>query len=155
MSRRSSGDVEKRGVEGELQSQLRDLLCLAIVGDHVRWVLTEDRDGELTHWLAAATSTWRGWGEQVARELAASGIAPDGRVRSLAEDIPLNWVPDGWLTVDACVSLLVERLRTLSSWADYRRLQASGDAAELLGVVCAGFEAQLRALPDMVPRTEA
>ena len=23
---------------GELQDQLRDLLCLAVVGDHVRWV---------------------------------------------------------------------------------------------------------------------
>ena len=72
--------------ENALQHQLRDLVCLAVVGDHVRWVLTDD--DELGDWLAEAAAQWRGWAEQVAAQLVTSQVAPDGRVRSLAKDIP-------------------------------------------------------------------
>jgi hypothetical protein len=137
-----------RVAEDELQQQLRDLLCLAIVGDHVRWVLTDDRDAELGGWLAVASGTWRDWADQVAGQLVVSGVAPDGRVRSLAEDIVLNWVPDGWLAADAARRLLVERLLTVSDWACYRRSQTSGERATVLDVVCSGFAAQLQQLRD-------
>jgi hypothetical protein len=137
-----------RVAEDELQQQLRDLLCLAIVGDHVRWVLTDDRDAELAGWLAVASGTWRDWADQVAGQLVVSGVAPDGRVRSLAEDIVLNWVPDGWLAADAARRLLVERLLTVSDWARYRRSQTSGERATVLDVVCSGFAAQLQQLRD-------
>jgi hypothetical protein len=143
--RAGSGGV----AEDELQQQLRDLLCLAVVGDHVRWVLTDDRDAELARWLAVASGRWRDWADQVAGALVVSGVAPDGRVRSLAEDIPLNWVPDGWLAADAGRRLIAERLQTVSGWADNRRSQASGARAEILDAVCAGFAVQLQALHEM------
>src|SRR5438094_10203795 len=93
-----SARFDRRGDEIALQRQLRDLICLAVVGDHVRWVLTDD--DELRDWLAEAAGQWRGWAEQVAAQLVASEVAPDGRVRSLVKDIPLNWVPAGWLCGD-------------------------------------------------------
>jgi hypothetical protein len=37
----AAGSHERLAVR-ELQGQLRDLLTLAVVGDHVRWVLTGD-----------------------------------------------------------------------------------------------------------------
>ena len=132
--------------EDELQRQLRDLLCLAVVADHVRWVLTDDRDGALGDWLTAACVTWRGWADQVAAELAASGVAPDGRVRSLAKDLPLNWVPEGWLTAAAARRLLVGRLLTVAERARCRRSECSGGRAAVLDVVCAGLAAQLETL---------
>ena len=128
--------------ENTLQHQLRDLICLAVVGDHVRWVLTDD--DELGDWLAEAGPQWRGWAEQVAARLVASQVAPDGRVRSLAEDIHLNWVPDGWLSGEAARPLIAERLARVAGWARYRHSQAEGADAELLGSVAAGLEAQLR-----------
>jgi hypothetical protein len=73
----------RSGYESELQRQLRDLISLAVVGDHVRWVLMDD--DELGDWLAEAAGEWRGCAEQVARRLVASDVAPDGRVRSLAK----------------------------------------------------------------------
>jgi hypothetical protein len=139
----------RRVAEDELQRQLRDLLCLAVVGDHVRWVLTDDRDGELADWLAAAGGTWRDWADQVASELAASGVAPDGRVRSLAKDLPLNWVPDGWLGAAAAHRLLLERLLTVSDWAHERRSHSSGARAEVLDAICTGLDMQLQGLRDM------
>ena len=54
--------VDRRGNESELQRQLRDLVCLAVVGDHVRWVLTDD--DELGEWLADAAGQWREWAHE-------------------------------------------------------------------------------------------
>jgi hypothetical protein len=138
--------MEAFPVEDELQEQFRDLLSLAVVGDHLRRVLTDDENGELSAWLAEAGSEWRAWADLVAAELAGSGIAPDGRIRSLARDIPLNWVPGGWIEAARARQLVADRLATVGEWARYRRSQNAGARAQVLDVVCSGFAAQLRAL---------
>ena len=129
--------------EDALQHQLRDLLCLATVSDHVRWVVVDDP--ELRAWLAAAAAEWRGWAEQAAEQLARSEIAPDGRVRSLAKNIPENWVPDGWLSGEAARCLIAERLQRAVDSTRYRLSQADPDDLELLTCVTTGLEAQLDA----------
>jgi hypothetical protein len=126
--------------ENALQHELRDLICLASIADHLRWVLTDD--DELAGWLAEAAPEWRAWAEQVAARLVESHIAPDGRVRSLARDIPLNWVPDGWMSGEAARSLIADRLARVAEWARYRHSQAEGADAELLGSVATRLEAQ-------------
>lgn len=124
----------------ELQRELRDLRSLAVVGDHVRWVLVDD-DGELTEWLADAVPEWRALADRVAERLVALGVPPDGRVRSLAEDISVHWVPDGWLNREQAERLPADRLHVLSSWARLRRSQATdSDTAQLLDAVAAGLE---------------
>jgi starvation-inducible DNA-binding protein len=134
----------------ELQRELRDLLCLAVVGDHVRWVTTGDEAAELCDWLDDAVVQWRTWADQVAKHLVTLGVAPDGRVRSLAADIPLNWVPEGWLPADDARRLVADRLRTVAGWARQRRSQASDPAgAQLLDAVCEGLEAQVHAREDV------
>jgi hypothetical protein len=135
----------RREDESELQRQLRDLICLAVVGDHVRWVLRDD--AELGDWLAQAIDKWRLWADRVATQLVAAGIAPDGRVRSLVKDLPLNWVPDGWLSSDDARRLVTERLALVSEWARYRHSQAESVDSELFDLVASGLEAQLRARP--------
>jgi hypothetical protein len=42
--------LARAALADELQTELQDLLCLAIVGDHVRWVLTGDEVAELERW---------------------------------------------------------------------------------------------------------
>jgi hypothetical protein len=74
MTTRSSGPVA-----ADLQGELRDLLCLAVVGDHVRWVLTGDDGAELAAWLADATVRWRALADRVAQQLVTLGVAPGGR----------------------------------------------------------------------------
>ena len=135
----------------ELQEQLRELLWLAVVGDHVRWVLVGDEAGHLDDWLADAIPQWRFSADQVARHLVSLGVAPDGRVRSLARDIPLNWVPDGWLGPDEARHVVTDRLRTLAEWARYRRSQATDpDTAQLLDAVSSSLEAQARTARSML-----
>jgi starvation-inducible DNA-binding protein len=135
----------------ELQEQLRDLLCLAVFGDHVRWVLTGDQAGGLADWLANATVQWRAWADHVAKHLVTLGVAPDGRVRSLAKDILVNWVPDGWLRPDEAGRLLAVRLASAAGWARHRRAKAATlpDTVHLLDAVSSGLEAQARAWGEM------
>ena len=60
------------------------------MGDHVGWVHRGEDTADVATWLAAATMEWRASADPVARRMVDKGIAPDGRVRSLAQDIPLN-----------------------------------------------------------------
>ena len=69
------------------------------------------------------------------------GVAPDGRLRSLATDIPVNWVPDGWLHADEARRLVADRLASLAEWARYRRSQATDpETAQLLDAVSSSLE---------------
>jgi starvation-inducible DNA-binding protein len=131
----------------ELQEELRDLLDLAVVGDHVRWVVVGDEVGGLADWLAEAVPQWRALADRVSRHLVTLGVAPDGRVRSLAKDIPLHWVPEGWLSAHEARRLIACRLRTVAEWARYRRSQATDpDTVRLLDAVCSSLEAQVESL---------
>jgi starvation-inducible DNA-binding protein len=125
----------------ELQAELRDLLSLTVVGNHVRWVLIGDGAAEFRQWLNEAVAQWRHSADEVAKHLVTLGVAPDGRVRSLAKDIPLNWVPDGWLRTDEARLLIADRLRDLAEWACYRRSQAvDPETVRLFNTVCLTLE---------------
>ena len=61
----------------------------------------------------------------------------------MAKDLPLNWVPDGWLSSDEAQRLIAERLALVAEWARYRHSQAGSADSELLDLVASGLEAQL------------
>jgi starvation-inducible DNA-binding protein len=136
-----TAQLDHRLETDELQCELRDLLCLAVLGDHVRWVLAGADTAQLGDWLADATPRWRALADRVAERLAALGVPPDGRVRSLAKDISMNWVPAGWLSSDEARRLVGHRLHSAAGRARYRCSQACDSATmELLDTVCAGLE---------------
>ena len=140
-----SEHVDRDLATEELQGELRDLLALATVGDHVRWVTVGDEAAELDEWLAVAILHWRALADRVARHIVALGVAPDGRIRSLAKDIPLNWVPAGWLSPDEARRLITYRLHTVGGWACYRCSQATdSDTVQVLEAVCSSLKAQMR-----------
>ena len=127
----------------ELQDELRDLLALAVFGDHVRLVLTGADRAELADWLADASPRWRAHADQVAAQLLAMDVPPDGRIRSLAKDISLNWVPEGWLAADEARRLVRHRVSSAARRASYRSSQAQEPAVvQLLGRVNAGLQSR-------------
>lgn len=68
---------------------------------------------------------------------------PTVGVRSLAKDVPFNWVPDGWLDLDEARQLMGDRLSKVAGWAQARCSQVSDrETGQLLDTVCAGLEAQ-------------
>jgi hypothetical protein len=61
-------------------------------------------------------------------------------VRSLAKDIPLNWVPAGLLEPDDA-RRLVDHLHSVAGRAPYRLSQPTdSETTQLLGAICAGLE---------------
>jgi hypothetical protein len=55
-----AGNLDQAAITNELQGELRDLLCLAVVGDHVRWVLASiilPASGELAPALKVGSVT--------------------------------------------------------------------------------------------------
>jgi starvation-inducible DNA-binding protein len=124
-----------------LQDELRDLLSLAVAGDHVRWVLVDDGAAELANWLAEAVLWWRAVADRVAKRLVTLGVAPDARLRSLATDIPVHWVPDGWLHADEARTLVGDRVASLAEWTRYRRSQATDpETARVFDAVSSSLE---------------
>src|SRR6185437_9067609 len=116
---------------------------LAVVGDHVRWVLQGDKLGEFGHWLVDASRQWREWADQVAKRLIALDVAPDGRVRSLVKDVPINWVPDGWLQLDEAQQLIGDRLNQLAGWALERSVHTTDpETLRLLSMMSSGLATQ-------------
>jgi starvation-inducible DNA-binding protein len=155
-----NGQLDARLDPDDLQGELRDLLSLAVVGDHVRWVVTGEGAAELAEWLAGATSQWRAWADQLAKHLVALGVAPDARLRSVAKDIPVHWVPEGWLRPHDAAQLVVERLGSLAGWARYRQSQAlDPETVRLLDTISSGLEAHAqegrRMIPPLVARDPA
>ena len=70
----------------ELQGEPTDPRALAVVSDH-------DDGRMLAQWLSASGAGWRTWADRIAGHVVSLGIAPNGRARALAEDVPWNWVP--------------------------------------------------------------
>jgi hypothetical protein len=103
---------------------------------------TGDGAADLAEWLAGATSQWRAWADQLAKHLVTLGVAPDARLRSVAKDIPVHWVPEGWLRADDAARLVVERLGSLAGWARYRQSRATEpETVRLLESVSSGLDA--------------
>lgn len=140
-------EVTHGGGADQLQDQLRDLLCLAVVGDHLRWVLRGEQIEELSEWLANAVTEWRRCADDVARFMATAGIPPDGRVRSLAADIPFNWVPDGWVRAEDGGQMVANRLRRVADWTRTRSSECSEEQERgLFDKIESCLQAQLASL---------
>ena len=139
--------LSEAAIGRELQGELRDLLALAVVGDHIRWIATGDDGSVVARWLSDAVVRWRTWADRIATHMVSLGLAPDGRVRALAEDVPWNWVPAGWLGGGEARRLVIDRLAKVASWARSRRLLFDDpEAVQLLDGLCADLDAQLHHL---------
>lgn len=137
----------------DVQEELRNLLRLAVVGGHVRWVLKGEGSSDLAAWLWEAVSQWRAWAEVLAERMVQVDVVPDGRVKTLARDITRQWVPPGWLSVGDARNLLVIRLSELIERTKVcGALTAADEDRSQLADLESGLEVQRRALLMFGPR---
>jgi hypothetical protein len=74
----------------------------------------------------------------------------------LAKDIPIQWVPDGWLRSDDARRLIANRLGNIAEWARHRRSQVTApDTVRLFDAICVGLDAHARAWSGMGVRKSA
>lgn len=113
----------------ELQGEPTDPRALAVVSDH-------DDGRMLAQWLSASGAGWRTWADRIAGHVVSLGIAPNGRARALAEDVPWNWVPPpgAWMaTRRAGWSGIV--------WPKSRAGRAADDLSLVLQRLCGSWSA--------------
>ena len=137
-----------KSVGDDLQEELRDLLCLAVVGDHVRWVL----NGERRYGIRAVRLVDAG--------LTMAGMGRPGRTAANNAGCPSRW--SGALTGKGCSNelgprrmaptqrgqrLMGDRVNKLAGWAlDRRSRTADPETLQLLSVPSSGLETQAAAL---------
>ena len=131
-----------------LQETYVDLLYMAIQTEHVRWTLRSSGFPLLMILLDGLTTEWRRWSEDVAQQLSALGIAPDGRVETIAARYH-NPVREGWRDPNNVQTRILEELGMRAAWCEGRSGELTADAAQsaaLLTEIADGITAQTEAL---------
>lgn len=136
-----------------LQETYVDLLYMAVQTEHVRWTLRSGGFPLLMILLDGLTTEWRRWSEDVARQLIVLGVAPDGRVETIAAHYH-NPVREGWRDPNNVQTRILEGLGTRATWCQGRSEELTADAvqsAALLTEIADGITAQTEALRTYHP----
>lgn len=131
---------------GALQEMLVDLIDLALQGKQGHWNLCGPMFRSLHLQLDQMVEAARNYADQLAERCLALGMAADGRLSTLTRATHLSAFPEGRIDDRQVVTLVVERLHTISEVAR-RRLKKLGDAdpvsQDLVNEVLEGLEKQL------------
>ena len=159
MSRTAFGAQPSREAVA-LQETYIDLLYLAVETEHLRWVLRPRESPLVTIVLDGLVVEWRRWSADIAEQLIALGIAPDGRADTISKYRYHNPIPEGWREPDAVLAGLRQELgmradwcRSRAEWCRSRADHASDsmpESARLLERIADSLAAQTTALPSAV-----
>ena len=113
-------DEHRRDEAGrELQATLVELIDLSLQGKQAHWNVVGPSFRPVHEFLDALVDEYREWYDMVAERLTAIGVAPDGRVATLAATTPLASLPSGSIPdrivlsgFDERVGLVADSIRT-------------------------------------------
>ncbi|MBW1601577.1 DNA starvation/stationary phase protection protein [Streptomyces sp. JJ66] len=101
-------------VVGEaLQGALVDLVDLSLVAKQIHWTVVGPRFRTVHLQLDEVVDTARQYSDTVAERASALGLAPDGRVGTVAEDSGIDHVVDGWQQDTDAVATMTSALETV------------------------------------------
>jgi hypothetical protein len=106
--------------EVALQETYIDLLYMAVETEHLRWVVCPRESSLVTIVLEGLAVEWRRWAEDIAQQLIALSVAPDGRVDTISGYRYHNPVPGGWREPQAVLTGLHQELRMRADWCRSR-----------------------------------
>ena len=101
---------ERDAVAGDLQALLVDLVDLALQAKQAHWNVVGPFFTPLHQQFDALATDAREWTDIVAERLTAIGVAPDGRVSTVAQDTALDDLPPGPIRDSDAVALMTARL---------------------------------------------
>ncbi|MCX2967427.1 DNA starvation/stationary phase protection protein [Streptomyces sp. TRM70308] len=101
-------------VVGEaLQGALVDLVDLSLVAKQIHWTVVGSRFRTVHLQLDDVVDTARQYSDTVAERASAVGLAPDGRVGTVAEGSGIRHVVDGWQQDADAVATMTDALGTV------------------------------------------
>ncbi|MGX1884508.1 Dps family protein [Streptomyces sp. NPDC055287] len=98
-----------------LQGTLVDLLGLSLLAKQAHWTIVGPRFRSIHLQLDEVVSFARSYADVVAERSSAIGVAPDGRVETVAKTSELPTPVDGWTQDSDVVALIVETLGTIGA----------------------------------------
>jgi starvation-inducible DNA-binding protein len=101
---------ERQALGAELQGMLVDLVDLSLLGKQLHWNVTGPHFRSLHLHLDVLVDEWRELSDQVAERAVALGVAPDGRVATLASTTEIEAPEYGPLADHAVIAYLTDRL---------------------------------------------
>ena len=117
---------EERAALGSLlQSELIDLIELALLGKHLHWNLTGTEFQALHEHLDVLVEQWQERADETAERGRALGVAPDGQARTVGAQSRLAEVAPGELRTDAVITTLIAALDETITGARERMEQAA------------------------------
>ncbi|MBW3603997.1 MAG: DNA starvation/stationary phase protection protein [Actinobacteria bacterium] len=100
-------------VAEHLQPTLVELIDLALTGKQLHWAVVGKRFKPVHEHLDELVDEHREYSDTVAEYLSTIGIIPDGRVVRVASDTAMNPVDLAFLTDEAVIDLMTDRIRTV------------------------------------------
>jgi starvation-inducible DNA-binding protein len=105
--------VDLHAVADDLQSLLVEVIDLSLTSKQANWILGRPVFDPLSAELDdLAAEAWE-WADAVGARLAVMGVAPDGRVGTVAEQVRFASFPDGFVDEAEAVALIVLRLNEM------------------------------------------
>ncbi len=139
------GNPERDQVGALLQATLLDLVALADGVRQSAWTMVGAQSADSRVLLKATFQRLSEAAEVLARRMAASGIAPDGRAQVVADHADIGAPEAGWLEVSEAVANVIEGISVCVVHARERYDELSSldpvSAHVLLGII-AGLESE-------------
>jgi starvation-inducible DNA-binding protein len=99
-------------VTGALQRVLVDLIDLGLIGKQAHWNVFGKEFLPVHEKLDEVVATARAGSDEVAERMDQLGVAPDGRVNTVAETSRLAGYPDGFVDVQRTLGHVCDALQT-------------------------------------------
>lgn len=103
-----------QAVADALQPTLVELVDLALTGKQLHWAVVGTRFKQVHEHLDDLIDEHREYGDMVAEYLSTIGIVPDGRAVRVAGDTPLAPVDATFLSDDAVIDLMTDRIQQVA-----------------------------------------
>lgn len=135
-------DDETKIVAAALQQTLVDFIALGLQGKQAHWNIHGPKFLSVHEKLDEIVEFSRTASDEIAERMDQIGVAPDGRIKTVAETTRLEGYPPGFVPVERAVSLVADRLHAVAK-TTREAIGKVGEADPLAQDMLTGFAEQI------------